>query len=155
MRSGDWYSCRDPELEALRHSARCALHMHNTAAPGPSDSLSLILAELFAGHGAGCFIETPFHCAYCANITLGCNVYLNAGCTILDTTPVRIGDRSMLGPGVQIYCAQHHKDRVLRAQGLERASPVTLGSDFWIGGGAILMPGMTIGEGAIVGAGSV
>ncbi|PCJ06098.1 MAG: maltose acetyltransferase [Rhodobacteraceae bacterium] len=155
MQAGGWYCCQNPELEALQHSARCALHVHNTAAPDPDCTLSPSLSGLFAGHGARCFIETPFHCAYGMNITLGNNVYLNAGCTILDTAPVRIGDRSMLGPGVQIYCAQHHKDRALRAQGLERASPVTLGSDVWIGGGAILMPGVTIGEGAIVGAGSV
>lgn len=155
MQAGDWYSCRDPELEALQLNARGALHLHNTAAPDPGCALSPALSNLFADHGAGCFIETPFHCAYGINITLGSNVYLNAGCTILDTAPVRIGDRSMLGPGVQIYCAQHHKDTTLRAQGLERASPVTLGTDVWIGGGAILMPGVTIGNGAIVGAGSV
>ncbi len=155
MRAGDWYCCQDPELESLQHNARYALHIHNAAAPDPSCPLSPPLSGLFAGHGAGCFIETPFHCAYGMNITLGNNVYLNAGCTILDTAPVRIGDRSMLGPGVQIYCAQHHKDKILRAQGLERASPVTLGADVWIGGGAIVMPGVTIGDGAIVGAGSV
>lgn len=155
MQAGEWYSCRDPELGRLQHQARVALHRHNTAPPDPACPLSPALAALFASHGKNCLIEAPFHCAYGVNISLGSNVYLNAGCTILDTAPVTIGDGTMLGPNVQIYCAQHHKDRVLRAEGLEIARPVTLGQDVWIGGGAILMPGVTIGDGAIVGAGAV
>ena len=155
MKAGDWYRCQDPELEVLQHKARQALHVHNTSLPDPKNRLTPELAKLFAAHGSDCFIEAPFHCAYGFNITLGPIVYLNAGCTILDTAPVQIGNRCMLGPGVQIYCAQHHKDPVLRAQGLEQARPVTLEDDVWIGGGAILMPGVSIGQGAIVGAGSV
>ncbi|MFW8592768.1 sugar O-acetyltransferase [Cribrihabitans neustonicus] len=155
MQAGAWYSCIDSELAALRHQARLAVHQHNTAPPDPACPLSPALAALFAGHGGGCFIEAPFHCAYGINITLGDNVYLNAGCTILDTAPVTIGNGTMLGPNVQIYCAQHHKNREKRAQGLEIALPVSLGADVWIGGGAILLPGVTIGDGAIVGAGSV
>ena len=155
MQAGAWYCCLDSELAALRHQARVAVHQHNMAPPDPAEQLSPPLASLFAAHGENCLIETPFHCAYGINIRLGSNVYMNAGCTILDTAPVTIGDGTMLGPNVQIYCAQHHKDRALRAQGLEIAYPVTLGSDAWIGGGAILMPGVTIGDGAIVGAGAV
>lgn len=82
-------------------------------------------------------------------------MYLNAGCTILDTAPVHIGARTMLGPGVQIYCPQHHKDRAKRIAGLEMAHPVAIGCDVWIGGGAILLPGVRVGDGAIIGAGSV
>ncbi|AFO87123.1 sugar O-acetyltransferase [Phaeobacter inhibens] len=155
MQAGDWYCCLDSELSALRHQARLAVHQHNQRPPDPGESLSPSLAALFADHGQNCLIEAPFHCAYGINITLGHQVYLNAGCTILDTAPVRIGDRSMLGPNVQIYCAQHHKDKALRAKGLEIAHPVTLGSDVWIGGGAIILPGVSIGDGAIVGAGAV
>ncbi|WP_291731045.1 sugar O-acetyltransferase [Leisingera sp. F5] len=155
MRAGEWYCCRDSELGMLQHQARVAVHQHNTALPDPSAQLSPALAKLFAGHGANCLIEAPFHCAYGINITLGHNVYLNAGCTILDTAPVTIGDGTMLGPNVQIYCAQHHMDKALRAQGLEIARPVTLGTDVWIGGGAIILPGVTIGDGAIAGAGAV
>lgn len=155
MQAGEWYRCLDSELSALRHQARVAVHQHNTAPPDPAEILSPPLAALFAGHGENCLIEAPFHCAYGLNISLGSNVYLNAGCTILDTAPVTIGDGTMLGPNVQIYCAQHHKDRTLRAQGLEIAYTVTLGSDVWIGGGAIILPGVSIGDGAIVGAGAV
>lgn len=155
MQAGEWYSCRDSELGVLQHQARVAVHRHNSALPDPAARLSPALAALFAAHGENCLIEAPFHCAYGINITLGNDVYMNAGCTILDTAPVTIGDRTMLGPNVQIYCAQHHKDKGLRAQGLEIAYPVTLGADVWIGGGAIILPGVTIGDGAIVGAGAV
>ncbi|MDW4497993.1 sugar O-acetyltransferase [Sulfitobacter sp. D35] len=101
------------------------------------------------------FVEAPIHVAYGINLHLHDGVYINAGCAILDTAPVEIGARTMLGPNVQIYCAEHHKDRLLRAQGLEKALPVRIGSDVWIGGGAIIMPGVTVADGAIVGAGSV
>ncbi|WP_264213265.1 sugar O-acetyltransferase [Leisingera thetidis] len=155
MQAGGWYCCLDSELEALRHQARLAVHRHNTAPPDPAGRFSPALARLFAGHGENCFAEAPFHCAYGIHITLGSNVYLNAGCTILDSAPVTIGDGTLLGPNVQIYCARHHKDRDLRARGLEIALPVTLGKDVWIGGGAIILPGVTIGDGAIAGAGAV
>lgn len=117
--------------------------------------MSPLLRALFASVAEGAFIEAPFHCAYGFNITLGANVYLNTGCVILDSAPVRIGDGAMLGPAVQIYCAEHHLDPVARSQSIEIAKPVTIGRDVWIGGGAILLAGITIGDGAIVGAGSV
>jgi maltose O-acetyltransferase len=110
---------------------------------------------LFAEVGAEVFIEAPFHCAYGFNIRLGDRVYLNAGCTILDTAPVRIGSGTLLGPHVQIYCAEHHKDGAQRREGLEIARPVEIGANAWIGGGAILLAGIRIGDGAIVGAGTV
>ena len=155
MEAGEWYSCIDPELDAMRDAARIAVHSHNTLSPAARGAVAPRLAELFAELGDGVLIEAPFHCAYGRNIHIGDGVYVNAGCTILDTAPVRIGARSMLGPYVQIYCADHHRDRALRTQGLERALPVTLGEEVWIGGGAILLPGVTIGDGAIVGAGAV
>lgn len=117
--------------------------------------MSPLLAALFAEVGEGALMEAPFHCAYGHNITLGRNVYLNAGCVILDTAPVCIGEGSMIGPAVQIYCADHHRDVAQRAAGVERALPVTLGRDVWVGGGAIVLPGITVGDGAIIGAGAV
>ena len=83
-------------------------------------------------------------------------MFLNAGCTILDTATVTIGDQCALGPGVQIYCAEHHRDPVKRhVEGLEIARPVHIGKQVWIGGGAIILAGVTIGDGAVIGAGSV
>jgi maltose O-acetyltransferase len=105
--------------------------------------------------GSDCRIEAQFHCAYGFNLHMADLVYMNVGCTILDTAPVTIGPRTMFGPYVQIYTAQNHKDRDKRAAGLEIALPVSIGADVWVGGGAIIMPGVTIGDGAIVGAASM
>lgn len=155
MAAGAWYRCLDAELETLRAAARRAVHLHNTLPPDERGSMAPALKALFASVAPDAFVEAPFHCAYGINITLGAGVYLNAGCTMLDSAPVKIGDGSMLGPGVHIYCAEHHKDVALRREGLEIARPVTIGRDVWIGGGAILLAGVTVGDGAIVGAGAV
>ncbi len=144
-----------PELDALRREARRAVHQHNIADPDERGACGAMLAALLAGIGAGVFIEAPFHVAYGRNLTLERGVYINAGCTVLDTAPVRIGARTMLGPAVQVYCADHHRGLEERRQGLERALTVTIGTEVWIGGGAVLLPGVTIGDGAVVGAGSV
>jgi maltose O-acetyltransferase len=154
MRAGEWYSCVDPELDALRLAALEAVHEHNTLSPAARGHISPKLRSLIS-FGDGCRIEAPFHCPYGFNIWLDGRVFLNAGCVILDTAPVHIGDGTLIGPAVQIYCAEHHKDPVLRARGLEIARPVTIGRDVWIGGGAIILGGVTIGDGAVVGAGSV
>jgi maltose O-acetyltransferase len=155
MAAGAWYRCIDPELENLRQRARAAVHEHNTMAPGARGSLAPGLAALLGSVGQGVFVEAPFHCAYGFNITLGDRVYLNAGCVILDSARVRIGRATMLGPGVQIYCAEHHKDAAKRSAGLEIARPNEIGADVWVGGGAILLAGVCIGDGGIIGAGAV
>jgi maltose O-acetyltransferase len=155
MKAGEWYTCIDPELEQLRWRAREGVHQHNTLPPAQRANIGEKLAALFATLSDGVLIEAPFHCPYGINISLGKGVYMNAGCVILDTAAVTIGQSTMLGPNVQIYCAEHHKDRAKRKAGLEIAKPVVIGEDVWIGGGAIIMPGVTIGNGAIVGAGSV
>ncbi|WP_372573141.1 sugar O-acetyltransferase [Ruegeria jejuensis] len=155
MLTGEWYSCLDHELEMMRQRARNAVYQHNTLPPDTRGPMGSQLAELFAHVGQNCVIEAPFHCSYGVNLSLGDLCYLNAGCVILDSAPVRIGAGTMLGPAVQIYCAQHAKDPIERAKGLEIALPVTLGDNVWIGGGAIILPGVSIGENAIVGAGSV
>lgn len=155
MDRGAWYTCLDPDLGALRDTARAACFQHNTMDPKARGAMAPRLADLFPDVGEGAFMEAPFHCAYGLNITLGRAVYLNANCVILDSAPVRIGEGSMIGPSVQIYCADHHKDVEKRAAGIERALPVTLGRNVWIGGGAIILPGITIGDAAIIGAGSV
>jgi maltose O-acetyltransferase len=155
MAAGEWYTCFDPELRMFQLRAREAVHQHSVMPPAERGSMAPALRALFAEVGEGSFIEAPFHCAYGMNIVLGENVYFNAGCVILDSAPVRIGASTMLGPGVHIYCAQHHKDPALRKAGLEIALSVTIGENVWIGGGAIIMPGVTIGDEAIVGAGAV
>ena len=155
MDAGLWYRCLDPELLEMQARARDAVHAHNHQPPAARGGVGDQLAALMAHLGRDVRIEAPFHCAYGVNIHLGDHVYLNAGCTLLDTAPLRIGAHTMLGPQVQIYCPNHHKDRDKRTSGLERARPVTIGREVWIGGGAIVLPGVTIGDGVIIGAGSV
>ncbi len=155
MAAGQWYSCLDPEIFQLQLRARHALYAHNTLPPDQRDPMAPELHALLADVGQDARIEAPFHCAYGFNISLGKGAYLNAGCAILDTAPVLIGAQTLLGPGVQIYCADHHRDADKRAEGLEIALPVTIGARVWIGGGAIILPGVSIGDGAIIGAGSV
>lgn len=155
MAAGEWYCCIDPELEAMRGRAYEAVHEHNNLPPRQRGNLGPSLAALFASVGEGVRIEAQFHCAYAVNIELGDRVFMNVGCVILDTAKVCIGRSTLLGPRVQIYCAEHHKDPKLRAAGLEIARPVTIGERVWIGGGAIILPGITIGDEAIVGAGAV
>jgi len=155
MQAGEWYSCLDPELEALRVAALEACHAHNHLPPTERRTLSAPLTALFADTGPDCLIEVPFHCSYGFNIHLGAEVFINSGVVILDSAPVHIGAGCMIGPCAQIYCADHHRDLAQRRAGIERALPVTLQNDVWIGGSAILLPGVTIGAGAIVGAGAV
>lgn len=155
MAAGDWYTCLDPELEALRQNARRAVHAHNSMDPDRRGAMAPELAALFGAIGQDCFIEAPFHCAYGMNLFLGDRVYVNAGCAVLDTAPVHVGSGTMFGPAVQIYCAQHARDTTGRARGLEIALPVHIGRDVWVGGGAVILPGVTIGEGATIGAAAV
>jgi maltose O-acetyltransferase len=155
MEAGEWYTCLDPELEALRAIARRAVFEHNTMPPDERGDIGPALQALLRTVGAGARIEAQFHCAYGLNISLGEGTFINVGCTILDTAPVNIGNRTLLGPNVQIYCAEHHKDAAKRAAGLEIARPVHIGDNVWIGGAAIILGGVSIGDGAIVGAGAV
>ncbi|ANN57265.1 maltose O-acetyltransferase [Mesorhizobium sp. 131-3-5] len=155
MAAGEWYTCLDDELEALRALARDAVFEHNCLPPRQRGNLGPGLKALLGGVGEGARIEAPFHCAYGFNILLGDGVFLNAGCIILDTAAVRIGKGTLLGPNVQIYCAEHHKEAAGRQAGLEIARPVEIGARAWIGGSAIILGGVSIGEGAIVGAGAV
>mgnify|MGYP001548554112 CR=1 FL=1 len=155
MKAGQWYSCLDPDLESLREKARVAVHQHTTMGPGARGACAPLLRDLIGTFGPDCYIEAPFHCSYGFNTHLADEVYLNAGCTILDSASVSIGSGSMLGPGVHIYCADHHRDRGKRRAGMERALPVAIGADVWIGGRSVILPGVTIDDGAIVAAGAV
>jgi maltose O-acetyltransferase len=120
----------------------------------PSDRRKL-LVERFAAVGDGAVIRPPFHCDYGFNIRLGPDVFLNFNCVILDVVEVTIGDRTQIGPGVQILAADHPRDPAGRASGLEFGRPVRIGRNVWIGAGAIILPGVSIGDDALIGAGSV
>jgi maltose O-acetyltransferase len=149
MLAGELYDPADQELTELRARARKLLARYN-AAPEPE-----LLRELLGHAGDHAFVEPPFHCDYGENIAVGDRFYANAGCIFLDCAAITVGDRALLGPGVHVYAATHPLDAETRRQGRELAAPVTIGDDVWIGGAAVVLPGVTIGDRAVVGAGSV
>ena len=125
-------------------------------APGLSDGERYaLLAERFASVGDEALIRPPFYCDYGYNISLGAGAFLNFNCIILDVEPVIIGEGTAIGPSVQILASDHPRDPALRRQGIRFGRPVTIGANVWIGGGAIILPGVTIGDDATVGAGSI
>ncbi|MCI5068352.1 sugar O-acetyltransferase [Acidovorax sp.] len=155
MIAGELYNANDPELIADRLRARQLCHDINHARANSPDYLQGLIGQLIPGAPASAYITPPFHCDYGYNITLGEGAYFNFNCVVLDVAPVRIGARTLMAPGVQIYTASHPMSAEVRAQGLELGLPITIGDDVWIGGGAIVCPGVTIGDGAVIGAGSV
>ena len=125
-------------------------------APGLGDRERYsLLVERFAAVGEDALIRPPFFCDHGYNIVLGAGAFLNFGCIILDVEPVRIGDGTAIGPAVQILASDHPRDPRLRHEKVRFGRPVTIGANVWIGGGAIILPGVTIGDDAIVGAGSI
>jgi maltose O-acetyltransferase len=131
------------------------MHRYNSSVELLNDARHGLLAEHFNQVGAGAVIRPPFYCDYGYNISVGRNTFMNFNCVILDVVQVRIGDDCQIGPNVQIYTADHPLDPEVRRSGLESGRPVTIGNNVWIGGAAIILPGVTIGDNAVVGAGSV
>ena len=154
MLAGELYR-PDDELGADQAAAKAWMVRYNAALASSVAERHAMLCERFARVGEGAVIRPPFHCDYGYNISLGDGVFLNFNCVILDVVEVVIGDRTQIGPAVQIYAADHPRDAETRKTGLEFGRPVRIGADVWIGGGAILLPGVTIGDGALIGAGSV
>ena len=146
-----------PESEAGRASREPAgewIDRFNAAGLSDKERYSL-LEERFASVGEDALIRPPFFCDYGHNITLGRGAFLNFNCVILDVEPVMIGEGTAIGPAVQILASDHPRDPELRRQKVRSGRPVTIGRNVWVGGGAIILPGITIGDDAIVGAGSI
>jgi maltose O-acetyltransferase len=155
MISGQPYNPGDPELQADQTAAKHWMARYNASlASSPADRRDLLRQRL-GEVGEGAVIRPPFHCDYGYNIRLGRNVFLNFNCVILDVCEVEIGDLTQIGPGVQILTADHPRDPDDRARGVEFGKPIKIGRNVWIGGGAILLPGVNIGDDAVIGAGSV
>jgi len=155
MLAGDLYLASDPELTALRLRARRLLRAFNDAAPEDDALRRSVLEQLLGAVGPQVRIEPPFFCDYGAQLILGARVYFNTQCVVLDCNRVVVGDDTSFGPGVHLYAATHPLDAAERRQGPERALPIAIGAVCWIGGGSIVLAGVTIGEGTTVGAGSV
>lgn len=155
MLAGDLYHASDSELQRDQAASR-AWSVRYNAALGASDADRLaLLRERLADVGEGTVIRPPFHCDYGYNIWVGAGVFLNFNCVILDVVAVTIGAGTQIGPAVQIYTADHPRDAVVRATGAEHGRPINIGRNVWIGGGAIILPGVTIEDDVIIGAGSV
>lgn len=153
MLAGECYNCLDPGLEAERQETRRLLRLYNKTESEPERRA--IFQQLLGHFGQNSMIQPPFYCAYGHNTYIGDEVFLNVQCTILDCAEVRIGNHVMIGPGVQIYTAAHHLLAEPRNRGLEVARRIVIEDNVWIGGSAILLPGVTIGRNAVVGAGAV
>jgi maltose O-acetyltransferase len=154
MLAGKLYDPMDPDLVAARVRARDLCQALNATGEADADQRRRILRALFGGGGDSVWMQPPFFCDYGANIELGERVFFNFNCVVLDVCPVRIGSFTLFGPAVQILTPMHPFDAELRRR-QEFGKPITIGSDVWVGGGALILPGVTIGARAVIGAGSV
>ncbi|MGH8153801.1 MAG: sugar O-acetyltransferase [Rhodanobacteraceae bacterium] len=154
MLAGELYDALDPELAIARERAHDLCQALNETRDAEPDARRAILRELFAAGGETVWLQPPFFCDFGTNIELGERVYFNFNCVVLDVCPVRIGDFSCFGPNAQIYTALHPLNARLR-RCKEIGKPVEIGSDVWVGGRAIILPGVRIGSRAVIGAGSV
>jgi maltose O-acetyltransferase len=154
MLRGQLYDPLDPELVRARNRARDLCQDLNATREEQQEERRRILCHLFGRGGNTVWMQPPFFCDYGTNIELGERVFFNFNCIVLDVARVTVGDYTLFGPAVQIYTATHPLDAELRRR-QEFAEPISIGSDVWVGGGAILCPGVQIGSRSVIGAGSV
>ena len=155
MLAGELYRATGEELEADARRAAEWMDRYNASIARTPQEYRMLLCEMLAEVGEGAHVRPPFHCDYGYNISLGKGVFLNFNCVILDVVKVTIGDGTQIGPGTQILTADHPRDPAQRRAGLELGRPIVIGANVWIGGGAMILPGVTVGDDAIVGAGAV
>jgi maltose O-acetyltransferase len=154
MLAGELYDPMDPELVAARARARDLCQALNATREAEQKRRWLILSELFSTGGDTVSIQPPFFCDYGSNIDLGERVFFNFNCIVLDVCRVFIGSFALFGPAVQIYTPMHPFNAELRRRE-EFGKPVEIGSDVWVGGAAVILPGVRIGKRAVIGASSI
>jgi maltose O-acetyltransferase len=155
MLAGELYLATDPELVAADLRAQELLYRFNATRPGADAERRALLVELFDTFAPGAVLRPSFRCDYGNNISIGEDTFINYDCVFLDCNRITLGREVQIAPRVQIYTATHPLDAATRRSKLEFALPVVIGDGAWIGGGAIVCPGVTIGENTVVGAGSV
>ncbi len=155
MLSGELYMAADPELTRERQHARRLTRLFNQTLETEEAERARLLKELFGSTGEHVYVEPPFRCDYGYNIHVGEYFFANFDCVFLDVCEIRIGDYCFMGPGVHIYTATHPIDPVERTQGAEYGIPVRIGHNAWIGGRALINPGVTIGDNVVIASGAV
>jgi len=155
MVAGDLYRADDPELAAAALRARRLQDRFNQSTAEDSKGRRAILDELLGGIGADSEIRPPLYCDYGSHIRIGARVFVNCGLVALDVAAITIGDDVQIGPNVQLLTPTHPLDAELRRAKWEAAEPIVIEDNAWLGGAAIVLPGVTVGENAVVGAGAV
>lgn len=155
MLNAELYDPADMELTKNRLDARRLTRVYNHTAETEVNARTELLKELLGSSGDNIYIEPSFKCDYGYNIHIGKNFYANFDCVILDVCEVHIGDNCLLAPGVHIYTATHPLNPKERNSGLEFGKPVTIGNNVWIGGRAVINPGINIGHNVVIASGSV
>jgi len=149
------YIADDPELEAGMARAQALCERYNATPHAEAELRDRLLRELLGEVGERVFVRSPFHCDYGSHISIGAGTFVNYGCVFLDVVPIRIGAACQIAPKVQLLTADHPIDPEPRRTGWESGRPIVLEDNVWLGGGAIVCPGVTIGENTVVGAGAV
>lgn len=155
MLSGEFYNPADPELVKERENARRLTRLYNQTLETEKSKRTAILKQLLGSIGENATIEPNLRCDYGFNLYVGDNFFANFDCTFLDVCKIRIGDNCMIAPGVHIYTATHPITPHERNSGLEYGKPVTIGNNVWIGGKAVINPGITIGGNVVIASGAV
>jgi maltose O-acetyltransferase len=154
MLAGELYDALDAELVAGRNRARDLCQVLNATRESDQELRRSICTQLFGRGGQSVWMQPPFFCDYGSNIELGDRVFFNFNCIVLDVCRVTIGDFTLFGPAVQILTPMHPLNAELRRK-QEYGKPIEIGSDVWVGGGALILPGVHIGSRSVIGAGSV
>lgn len=155
MVSGENYNINDPELREIRYRVRDIVDEFNALSARAVTEKERLIRTIFGSVGENVHFEKGMRIDYGCNTHIGNNVFINFNFVLLDCAPVTIGNNVFIAPDVQIYTAQHPLDPEMRNQHIGSARPVVIGNDVWIGGGSIILPGVTIGKGSTIGAGSV
>ncbi len=155
MLAGELYLADDPEIQAEFQRGQALSEEYNRTPISGAVKRRELLEELLGGIGEGTEIRAPFHVDYGSRIFIGARTFANFGLMALDVAEIRIGDDVQIGPNVQLLTATHPTDPDLRRDKWEFGEPISIGDNVWLGGGAIVLPGITIGDNTVVGAGAV
>ena len=155
MLAGELYDASDPRLTSERQNAEALTSWYNETAPEATDRRRQLLGELFGSLGDGAVVEPPFRCDYGSTVHVGDDCYANVDCVFLDVCRIDVGRHCLVGPGVHLYTATHPLDAETRAEGPEYGRPISIGDDVWIGGRAVVNPGISVGDRSVVGSGTV